>query len=274
MVRLFHMLLQGLLASGVAFESTEAGCASEDASALLALTANRNRTMHLNNALAFQQPCLCTFDIDRTLTAQQSNANPYKPAANCHWQAPGHEITGTVDDAYGRKGPMVLSDLGLHLQDSACKDCYKGIVSKGQGGDTKMHEYLISLLNMPQSDDWDGTATDCKWNGDKKTCDSNISPFIIKCNEGHTTFIAPKPKCQEKVWGFFKKVKNIDIPVQNIYHFDDILENVQAFAGSKRQARQVGCPVDQPADHGTNISKCGGKVAETFAVPWYCSDRL
>merc|ERR1719356_279926 len=89
-------------------------------------------------------PCLCAFDIDRTLTAMQAYAASPKGVvhgarrSNC----PNTTVVpGTYDWAFGG-GQLTLSALStVGVAQTACAECYVGITSRGwaQGTMAKNH---------------------------------------------------------------------------------------------------------------------------------------
>ena len=74
-------------------------------------------------------PCLCIFDIDRTLTASQAAAR--KGSHNQCPQAHSFDHPYIKDTAYGGGGPLAFSEVGQHIENSFCKECWLGIISTG-----------------------------------------------------------------------------------------------------------------------------------------------
>merc|ERR1712019_40531 len=83
-----------------------------------------------------ESPCLCVFDIDRTLTGAQGRVD----------QCPrNREITGVHDNAYGH-GWLTLSALSVAGIDSTfCNQCHLGVCSAGDAGGSNSNEraYLL-----------------------------------------------------------------------------------------------------------------------------------
>ena len=73
-------------------------------------------------------PCLCIFDIDRTLTASQAAAR--KGSHNQCPAAHSFDHPYIKDTAYGGGGPLAFSEVGQHIENSFCK-CWLGIISTG-----------------------------------------------------------------------------------------------------------------------------------------------
>ena len=74
-------------------------------------------------------PCLCIFDIDRTLTASQAAAR--KGSHNQCPAAHSFDHPYIKDTAYGGGGPLAFSEVGQHIENSFCKECWLGIISTG-----------------------------------------------------------------------------------------------------------------------------------------------
>ena len=81
-------------------------------------------------------PCLCVFDVDRTLTGKQGTAGNACPADK--------EIQGIWDTAYSG-GWLTISEAGQNLQNTFCAKCYMGIVSHGiaSGRNSPERTYLL-----------------------------------------------------------------------------------------------------------------------------------
>ena len=73
--------------------------------------------------------CLCIFDIDRTLTASQAAAR--KGSHNQCPAAHSFDHPYIKDTAYGGGGPLAFSEVGQHIENSFCKECWLGIISTG-----------------------------------------------------------------------------------------------------------------------------------------------
>ena len=84
-------------------------------------------------------PCLCVFDIDRTLTGKQGTGGSECPADT--------EIWGIWDAAYSG-GWLTLSEAGANLKETFCSKCYMGIVSHGiaSGRNSQERTYLVESL--------------------------------------------------------------------------------------------------------------------------------
>merc|ERR1719229_254112 len=85
------------------------------------------------------EPCLCVFDIDRTLTGKQGWT------AKCPDDL---EKPGVQDAAYAQ-GNLLLSKLAQHIDSTFCKKCYRGIVTAGQasGEHSKERAEVLKALD-------------------------------------------------------------------------------------------------------------------------------
>ena len=90
--------------------------------------------------------CLCIFDIDRTLTASQAAAR--KGSHNQCPAAHSFDHPYIKDTAYGGGGPLAFSEVGQHIEDSFCKECWLGIISTGDaaGEGSSMRRELYKAL--------------------------------------------------------------------------------------------------------------------------------
>ena len=91
-------------------------------------------------------PCLCIFDIDRTLTASQAAAR--KGSHNQCPAAHSFDHPYIKDTAYGGGGPLAFSEVGQHIENSFCKECWLGIISTGDaaGEGSSMRRELYKAL--------------------------------------------------------------------------------------------------------------------------------
>ena len=102
---------------------------------IAALLAEPGAALGLNTT----DPCLCVFDIDRTLTGEQGSANTTCPADK--------EITGVPDEAYDG-GTLTASALAQGLSGTFCGSCFLGVCSAGDasGAGSKERDYLLNAV--------------------------------------------------------------------------------------------------------------------------------
>lgn len=170
-------------------------------------------------------PCLCLFDIDRTLTGKQ--------AGKC----PGNEVhEGVTDPAFGG-GDLTLSQVGRSVQDTFCGKCHLGIVSAGSAGGEEMRRVLQE--HLPGA----GTV----WSSPVEIA----SPLVLGCPD------AQKAQCAQGIVEWFKKEALIDIPAQEVHFFDDHTGNTRGFGALGFNARQISCKSRQ-GEYGL----CGASLDE------------
>merc|ERR1712048_387798 len=195
-----------------------------------------------------QTACLCTFDVDRTLTGKQEHTEECKPDANV--------VTECSDDAYGH-GNLTLSEVGQAIGNTFCADCFVGIVTAGWASgpsscERKVLEEKLNATGKLLSADWSGPSAT---SDDRKSCQdwSVSSTLMAGCADGTK---------QYAVQGIAKwlKTQGIDIPAENIWHFDDRADNVQPFESTGMNARQISCASRDPG-YGT-IGFCGASASE------------
>lgn len=194
------------------------------------------------------KPCLCVFDIDRTLTAKQGWASKCPKAT---------EVPGAQDIAYAG-GTLIFSDLKTNLQSTFCGKCYSGIVTAGTGsGDgSEERKGILEALGgtkKTRTDWWQGV----NWNWNAKV----RSSLVVQ---------APDTKKQNMVLSmldWWREDQKIDFDKSNVYFFDDIAGNVQPFEGTGLNARQISCESRGPKENlpgsfDGKLGGCGGTAAE------------
>lgn len=216
-------------------ENDEAGEEAEDGLVEDASSYNESR------------PCLCGFDIDRTLTAGQREKCP----SACH-----QTEENIWDDAYGG-GRFKLGEVGaLSIAKTTCSNCYTAIVSRGQAGghNSKMRKYILD--NIIQTDatkeliasgkikaDWTDWGVKCKRSVD--------TPFVVKSpNEC-------KKYALEGVRQLYEKA-GVKIEKRDVFFFDDHSSNIPAFKNFGMNAFEIGC---KSHSH-SHTSRCGATESE------------
>jgi len=182
-------------------------------------------------------PCLCIFDVDRTLTGKQGEAE----------RCPGNRKVGSVfDTAYGG-GKMVVSQLGLGLQTTFCGKCYRGIVTAGIVGGPGSAERgtVLKLLGG------EAATLSSVWS----PRDAVASSLVVGAIDGR------KQESAKGIVEWFRKQKGINIPNKKVHFFDDRDGNVPPFAGTGFNARQVSCKSRGVQAEGL-IGRCGATPAE------------
>jgi len=176
------------------------------------------------------EPCLCLFDVDRTLTADQKHLKMCPGVA---------EVPGVNDTAYGG-GTLILSDLAQHIPDTFCSRCYRGVVSSGDAGGafSDLRGILMQMLGGHDA------TLGGRW--------SNVNLVTSLLVWG-----APDGKKQGAVRDIMKWVKkkhNLMIEDKEVYFFDDSMLNVPSFVATGYNALQVSCATRAS---GKVIGMCG-----------------
>lgn len=186
--------------------------------------------------------CLCVFDIDRTLTGQQSLVAPTCPNNTV--------IPGVDDDAYD-KGTLTLSQIALKMNETFCSTCYLGIISAGDAsgaasGKSNEGDKLVEVLQKGGM-----LHPDATWSPISKA----DSPLITKWADGSKqNAIAPII-----AWHLQRKIY---IPDNKVWFFDDRAGNVQPFASTAWNARQVSCATRDLSHEKGIIGLCGSTLYE------------
>lgn len=195
--------------------------------------------------------CLCTFDVDRTLTGQQGLLSP-----NCS----GNSVeAGVLDTAY-TGGDLTLSVAGQALDKTFCvkSGCYVGIVTAGDcsGPQSAERKHLVQQFQAAgaklPSVEWSGPS---KMGEARRACTTAdaTSTLIAGCLDG------TKQQAVKGMVAWLAATERVDIPAENVWHFDDRENNVSPFQGTGFNARMVSCATRDPR-FGTGL--CGGDETE------------
>lgn len=179
-------------------------------------------------------PCLCIFDVDRTLTGKQGLPDDTCPGSERH--------PDVTDYAYGG-GVLTLSQVSARFQATFCAQCYLGIVSHGSASGLEMKAKLLSHFQgsgqLLGQYDW---SYDC-----------NVrSPLVLECAEGQ------KQGAVRRILGWYES-NGVPITDDEVYFFDDRRHNVEPFIGTGFNARQVSC---RSRVGWESVGLCGAETAE------------
>eukprot|EP00928_Gymnodinium_smaydae_P033342 TRINITY_DN23909_c0_g6_i1.p1 TRINITY_DN23909_c0_g6~~TRINITY_DN23909_c0_g6_i1.p1 ORF type:complete len:408 (-),score=35.30 TRINITY_DN23909_c0_g6_i1:208-1389(-) len=191
-------------------------------------------------------PCLCVFDIDRTLTAGQHERCP--PSV----RSPRDYIH---DNAYGG-GRLKISEVGGNIDKTPCTMCHVGIVSRGDAGgyNSRMRRYIFDHVIqtntfktfaqlVPEALQW----TD--WN---VRCIKTVSsPFVVRSPNNCKKYGV------EGIRQWYEK-RGVNVAPNNVYFFDDHSSNIPEFENMGFNAFEIGCN----RHRGQHISSCGATVEE------------
>ena len=136
-------------------------------------------------------PCLCIFDIDRTLTASQAAARK-----GSHNQCPAAHLFDhpyIKDTAYGGGGPLAFSEVGQHIENSFCKECWLGIISTGDaaGEGSSMRRELYKALTHAGLKGLGPTKGDKSDWGGPWNVETSPRPLLTSIPEGTKQDVVP-----------------------------------------------------------------------------------
>eukprot|EP00931_Biecheleriopsis_adriatica_P063117 TRINITY_DN38184_c0_g1_i1.p1 TRINITY_DN38184_c0_g1~~TRINITY_DN38184_c0_g1_i1.p1 ORF type:complete len:299 (-),score=58.17 TRINITY_DN38184_c0_g1_i1:168-1064(-) len=194
-------------------------------------------------------PCLCAFDVDRTLTGYQGILGP---------KCPGNKVMpGVKDYAYLYATPpgygnLTLSRLAQHLNTTFCNRCFIGLATAG--GASLDGEKAV-LLDVIKKAVWLRAAkilpkTWLTPENDAQDQDEAPPPLMSWCPD------KKKHLCTQRIVDWYAE-RDITFDKSDVYFFDDKAENVLAFEGSGFNAKQVSC-ASRDGDKGY----CGGQPDE------------
>ena len=190
-------------------------------------------------------PCLCLFDVDRTLTGKQGKSC----AGNVHH----NDIT---DWAYGG-GKLSTSALAEGLGDTFCgQQCYLGVLTAGDASGMKSAEATLLWRAMRTQSRGSALPADeaAAWMEASGVARGATAPLIIHAGDGRKQDSVPA------VLEWYAAHASVHFAKQNVFFFDDKAVNVRGFAGSGYNARQISC-----GSRDGELGLCGGRPEEVRA---------
>ena len=189
-------------------------------------------------------PCLCIFDVDRTLTGAQGSA-----ASKC---AADKEVSGVSDSAYGG-GTLTISALAQGVSGTFCDSCSLALCSAGDasGPGSKERDYILN--NVLGGSARVGGASE--WDDDGEQGGKVTSPLVTRQRDGQ------KQDAAKAIVEWYASSAKITFDPSNVYFFDDRADNVSPFAGSGFNAHQVSCATRDSSKMGL-VGLCGATASE------------
>merc|ERR1712166_408342 len=192
--------------------------------------------------VATSAPCLCVFDIDRTLTGKQDDL------ADC----PTNQLHAGVEDCgYPTKGVvknLTLSALAQGLKHTFCSRCFIGVVSAGTGCGSGSQERSLLLQSLNAS----GGLLSGDWSAPGET----TSPLVTSYEDGK------KQVAVAAVHNWYQEhVSGLRIADEDVHMFDDRVSNIAPFNGTGFSAHQISCKTRDPIMSG-QIGLCGAELSE------------
>ncbi|CAJ1390977.1 unnamed protein product [Effrenium voratum] len=192
------------------------------------------------------RPCLCAFDVDRTLTGFQELLS----------ECPRNLVMeGIKDYAYLYATPrgfgfLTLSQLSQGLNTTFCRNCYLGIASAGGVGLDDEKQAILAALKAAASAEASAAMPNWTTEADVTLQEQTPPPFVAWCPEGQ------KHLCTAKIVEWYR-ARDVPILDEDVYFFDDKEDNVRPFTGTSYNALQVSCGTR----NGTR-GLCGGTLQE------------
>lgn len=198
-------------------------------------------------------PCLCVFDIDRTLTGKQSTTN----------RCPRNRVLDLHDAAYGG-GRATLSALAAEgISRTFCDQCLLGIVSAGHGSGqgSPWNDYILeSIMRSQRQDEFTSAYPSCKhWSfGSEVT-----SPYVLGQRNRH------KQDAVELMLQWYAvSPHNVSIRPSDVYFFGDHTENIRPFGSRGFNSHEISCARrDHGMLHRGEIGLCGATPEEIVREP-------
>ena len=196
-------------------------------------------------------PCLCLFDVDRTLTGQQELLAP---------QCPQNLVMPGVKDSAYSGGNLTLSQVGQSLTGTFCSSCLVGIITAGDASGPNSQERQVLVQRLPQSQvlshQWSGPSAQGEARRNCTPADAQ-SMLVAGCVDGSK---------QEAAKGMLLLLskQGINISTSQVWHFDDRANNIEPFRGTGMNAREISC-LTRDQKQGTGV--CGATTQEILQKP-------
>jgi len=196
-------------------------------------------------------PCLCLFDIDRTLTGRQGSAGPGRSCSH------NRVVPGVWDTAF-YYGPLTLSELSVAgIESTFCGACYLGTISAGTASGHGEQHYLMThvMKSAPLRSLASHHPGIMAWS----YANHIKSPFVLAQPDRTKQHAVPHILNVYKAYG-------IDIALGNVYFFGDRGENIPFFKSSGINAKQISC-ASRDYHRGNMVGYCGATPAEIVPTP-------
>lgn len=209
----------------------------------------QNRSIQINTDIS--RPCLCAFDVDRTLTGYQELLS----------ECPRNEVKdGVKDFAYLYATPrgfgfLTLSELAQGLNSTFCRRCYLGVASAGGAGLDDEKQVLLCVLHAAVDPSLSSALPNWTTEEDPSQQIESEAPFVVWCGEGG------KHRCVSKIVEWYSSGRNVTILDEDVYFFDDKEDNIRPFVGTDYNALQVSCE-----SRNGSRGLCGGLPSEVTPV--------
>lgn len=137
---------------------------------------------------------------------------------------------------------MVISQLGMHIEDTFCGTCYRGVVTAGtvSGADSLERQQVLELLGGERA------TLSSEWSKREYV----KSSLVIVAQDGR------KQESVRDIVSWFE-TKGVVFEDKHVHFFDDRDGNVPPFDGYGWNARQVSC-----GSRNDMIGECGATISE------------
>lgn len=194
-------------------------------------------------------PCLCIFDVDRTLTGSQGDTK----------DCPSNEVLDASDSAYDG-GKLTLSEVGQSRNETFCAKCYLGVITAGDASGYNSQERQLIVEHLKAgggtllSDKWSGPSAH---GGGRRACKHGdaTTPLVTGCAD------MSKQNAVPDLVKWYEQNENVTIRRENVWLFDDRSDIILPFTGTGYNARQISC-----ASRNGDIGLCGAETSELVDV--------
>eukprot|EP00931_Biecheleriopsis_adriatica_P084163 TRINITY_DN578_c0_g1_i2.p1 TRINITY_DN578_c0_g1~~TRINITY_DN578_c0_g1_i2.p1 ORF type:complete len:430 (-),score=47.00 TRINITY_DN578_c0_g1_i2:373-1662(-) len=198
-----------------------------------------------------EPPCLCVFDIDRTLTGRQGDTTncPHNRVAHPRMRDGGYDGGDVTLSAFAAEG----------VSNTFCRSCYLGICSAGQGSGagSAWNNYILDdiMRNALQDNLTKALPSTRSWSYGEQV----VSPYVL--SQGNRI----KQNAVEGIRQWYQR-QGIDVEASNVFFFGDRTENIEPFQSKGFNSREVSCDSRDHNPrwyHGSGmIGYCGARAEE------------
>jgi hypothetical protein len=200
------------------------------------------------NLTVDSSPCLCVFDIDRTLTGRQEDLQ----------ECPGNQVVSGVRDWAYDDGTLTLSRFAAEgMSKTFCGECFLGVCSAGNaGGDgSRLRQHLLE--HVLRSGPFDALVAQDAEVRTWSYGDDVRSPLVLKKEDKTKQFAV------QDIHAWYLS-RGIPISSQRVHFFGDRAENMDPFkeTGLPYNAHEVSC-----STRDWNWGGSQGKIGYCGATP-------
>ena len=210
-------------------------------------------------------PCLCVFDVDRTLTGKQCPNHHHAETTECAFSRACRDNSmyeGVVDDAYDG-GVLMISSFLKRLEVSFCaKECMIGALCSTTPSSEKARQIWQHMRLAPKGGGFLPDTSAGAWNDAASAHRGRSAPFLMQVPESNKHSYIPG------IERYYFEAHGLSFQKHRVFFFDDESSSVGSFVGTGYNARQVACSMrDQGHDREPAVGALGSGIGLCGATP-------